>query len=84
MPPEAILHNHYTGESSTVFTLGIILFEMLTGENLYDDSIDILCKNVPEHSNISENARNLILRCLERNVSERITFDEILQHVWLA
>ena len=73
----------YYGEPCQVFTLGIILYSMLTGQHLYENDNDILGKQLPTHQNISPVARDLILRCLNKDPEKRLTMEDIARHPWM-
>ncbi|KAK3506358.1 hypothetical protein QTP70_029762, partial [Hemibagrus guttatus] len=82
-PPEWILHQKYFGVSATVWNLGILLFELLVGDVPFEDHDEIIAAQLPCISDLSQDCKDLITRCLNQDPDMRPSFDEILSHQWL-
>jgi 5'-AMP-activated protein kinase catalytic alpha subunit len=88
--PELINGKYYNGASIDIWSCGVILFTLLTGTlPFYEKQTNKLyrkirdCKYViPE--NISDSAKDLIIRMLQKNPLDRITIPEIKQHKWFC
>ena len=88
--PELINGKFYNGASIDIWSCGVILYTLLTGclpfnekqtNKLYQKIRE--CKYIlPE--NISDMAKDLIFRMLQKNPLDRITIPEIKQHKWFS
>jgi 5'-AMP-activated protein kinase catalytic alpha subunit len=89
-PPEIISNESYDGKSADVWSLGVLLFTMVTGSlpwspgnqtelfrQIRDADIDI-------PATLSAPLRELLGQMLERTPRERITIGEVLGHPWFA
>ena len=82
-----MLYGRYNKEAD-VWSMGVIIFQMLTGEYPFDAFRDndlkelILIGDYEEPPNITENAKDLLLRMIEYRNDKRITFKDCLQHPW--
>ena len=97
--PEILLHNPYNGIKADIFSLGQILFNLVTGrlgfnnanmqDNLY--RLIILHQYIEYWERIQENIplnasqefRNLFLRLVAFDPNERSTIDQILNSPWM-
>lgn len=87
--PECLSKIQYDGRLSDVWSLGTILYAMVTGDNPWTVSnttkmiqqILIGDYTVPDY--LSEDCKNLITSMLIVNPSERISVQQILEHPWL-
>lgn len=93
-PPEWILNQRYYGDRATVWSLGVLLFNMIYGDIPWEEDADIinarlddlktprsqyLCEFEQEKYAV---ANDLIRLCLKLNDFDRISLDEIPQHTW--
>merc|ERR1711874_712520 len=81
-PPEWILDGEYQADKLTVWSLGILLYDMLCGDIPYTTDQEICSGKLmwPAQVSLSQSARDLIARCLTVEPSERITLDSLLSH----
>ena len=82
-PPEWILQNRYNAESLTVWSLGILLFDMVNGDIPFERD-DQICYEKPRFRHeVSESCAHLIHCCLEKDEEKRIPLHKILEHPWM-
>ena len=98
-PPEWIEHQRYNGVEATVWSLGILLFDMVCGDIPYRRDSDILNGFLHWRNHISESkiihiksykiksiilaCKDLVRQCLNRNGKDRPSLEDILKHDWL-
>ena len=98
MAPEIILHQPYDGIKSDIFSLGQLLFNLVTGRHGFkiakeNDPLYSLIRqqnyteywNRPEIAqlNLSDSFKNLFVKMVAFNPNERPTIDEILNSEWM-
>lgn len=88
--PECLSRIEYDGKMSDLWSLGVILLVMVTGDSPWDKNTakmisQIKCAgyNMPPPSKISEDCRNLISQLIRVNPQERLPIDKILKHPWI-
>jgi proto-oncogene serine/threonine-protein kinase Pim-1 len=83
-PPEWILSGEYQASGLTVWSLGILLYDMLCGDIPYTTDQQICDGRLVWHSqlNLSSAAMDLISQCLAVKHQHRISLDSILSHPW--
>lgn len=83
-PPELIQTSKYTADAYTVWSLGILLFDMVQGDIPFEQDEEI-CSATPKYRRfISDDCRDLIELCLRYNPDDRIKLHEILDHAWMC
>ncbi|XP_067460708.1 serine/threonine-protein kinase ULK1a [Thunnus thynnus] len=91
MAPEVIMSQNYDAKAD-LWSIGTIVYQCLTGKapfhastpqelRLFYESNRTLLPSIPKET--SSNLRHLLLRLLQRNHKERITFDEFFHHPFL-
>ena len=85
-PPEWIKWQQYTAEGLTVWSLGILLYNMLCGDIPFKTDIEIIQTNLiwDEKLNLSDMVKCLIEKCLDPDFTERLTLKQIRDHPWLS
>lgn len=101
-PPEWLINKSYNGDHATVWSLGVLLFNMIYGDipfELDDEIINcklnfnkfINCNNINSNTNNNKNrsssladVNDLIKKCLNINLNERIKLENILKHKWFT
>lgn len=86
--PEILSNRGYDGATSDTWSIGVILYVILTGYLPFDDrNLAVLYQKIFKGDahipkSISPGARDLIKRILDPNPSTRITISEIKEHEW--
>ena len=92
--PEILCEKPYRGEPADFWSMGIVLYILLSGEPpFYDEDSFLLyelIKNVdysfehPIWKQISSEAKDLIEKLLVANPNERLTGEQIMAHPWFT
>jgi len=86
-PPEWFLHSLYLGKEATVWSMGVLLYNMLNGRLPFHNEKDIctahLLGPLPYFTKLSLEARSLIEKCLCFDPFLRPSLDDVLKHPWL-
>lgn len=82
-PPEWIQHNQYQAGPATVWSLGILLYDMVCGDIPFATDDQILAARLHFRVPLSEEVQSLIRLCLRYNPEDRPSIEQILQHPWL-
>ena len=85
-PPEWIKFRRYRADGLTVWSLGVLLYDMVNGDIPFETDSQIKRANVHFRTELrlSTECQDLIRRCLEVDVGGRITLEEMRAHPWLA
>ena len=80
-PPEFIAEKRFRAESTTVWTLGCLLFDMICGDIPFREEEDIVSVSFKYFRVMpSPSTKDLIERCMRRRPEERIRLRDILDH----
>jgi 5'-AMP-activated protein kinase catalytic alpha subunit len=87
-PPEMILGKRYSGLSTDIWTLGVILYAMTVGYLPFEDKDTnklykkILSCDYLMPGFLSVNAKDLIKRIIQVEADKRASIEEIKRHAW--
>merc|ERR1711899_389163 len=85
-PPEWINSRAYRPEGLTVWSLGVLLYDMVCGDVPFESDGQISRAHLTwfPQLKLSEEVKSLISGCLKVDTSERLTLAEIAAHPWLC
>merc|ERR1712007_287921 len=85
-PPEWINSRAYRPEGLTVWSLGVLLYDMVCGDVPFESDAQISRAHLTwfPQLKLSEEVKGLISGCLKVDTSERLTLAEIVDHPWLC
>lgn len=72
----------YGGKEQDVWALGILLYTIIYKENPFYSVDEIMDRDLRVPYTVSDDSIDLIRRMLNRNVAERLTIEEVLEHPW--
>jgi len=82
-PPEILLGTLYKGPEVDVWSLGVVLYSMLTSEFPFTTIGEILKGKFKEPPNFSAECLDLLKRMLTVKKESRITLPEVMNHPWV-
>lgn len=80
--PEVLAGKPYRGKEQDVWALGILLYTIIYKENPFYSIDEIMDHDLRVPYVISESSIDLIRTMLDRNVEDRSTIGDVLQHAW--
>jgi len=82
--PEMLLGNKYEGPEVDIWSLGVVLYRLITNNLPFKNVSDILSGHFTDPDNISEECKNLIKQMLKVDSKKRITISNIMKHPWFV
>lgn len=83
VPPECLKGDEYYGDEAEAWSLGVLLFDMITGTHLFRTVAEVLLKAIELPKHASRNFKRLARQLLMRNPLNRIVLDQIMVSPWV-
>ena len=83
-PPEWIQFDRYSYDPLTVWSLGILLYDMVCGDIPFESDEQICKAQVTFNTEISRECEDLVRSCLRICPDERLKLEDILLHPWMT
>ncbi|XP_068429350.1 serine/threonine-protein kinase pim-2-like isoform X2 [Clinocottus analis] len=81
VPPECFILEYYMAGPSTVFQMGVVLFDMVQPTSF---KWDLFYKEGQRiEGRLSKNCRNFIKACLHEDPDQRLTLEQLRDHLWM-
>lgn len=77
------MHRRYFGRLAEVWSLGVLLYDMLCGDIPYDRDDQICSGDVKFRRKLSSQAEDLVRRCLQFEAHRRPSLLDIHDHPWM-
>ncbi|XP_029303891.1 serine/threonine-protein kinase pim-1-like [Cottoperca gobio] len=81
-PPEWLSHCAYRAGPTTVWQLGVVLFETLHSEALFQTT-KFIRKRLTISKDLSKNCQDFLQTCLSKDPQQRLTLEQLQLHPWL-
>ncbi|XP_062345061.1 serine/threonine-protein kinase pim-1-like, partial [Cinclus cinclus] len=82
-PPEWILFGRYHGQPATIWSLGILLYQLVCRHLPFKSREDIVRGQLFFPPRVSQECQHLIRWCLSMDPADRPSLDDLLEHSWV-
>lgn len=82
-PPEWFTQREYHARTAAVWSLGVLLFDMLMGEIPFKQKEKIVENNPNYKHSVSDQAKHLVQWMMSTDPKDRPTLQEIAEHPWM-
>jgi serine/threonine protein kinase len=84
-PPEWIVSRRYHAVPATVWSLGVLLYDMVCGDIPFETDEQIInAAHVEFRRTVSQGVRELVMKCLSMQPSARPSLEDLLNDPWMT
>lgn len=83
IPPEYLEFWTYSAGPTTVWQLGVVLYEMLHPNAVFETT-DFLVNNISISEQLSPNSQDMLHLCLARDPQQRASVEQLQLHPWIT
>ncbi|CAL1540940.1 unnamed protein product [Lymnaea stagnalis] len=83
-PPEWISNRLYNGRRATVWSLGILLFDLVNGDIPFEQDEQIKAAQLHYKAPLTPACKDLIQKCLSIDPQQRPSLEQIISHPWMS
>ncbi|XP_073786105.1 uncharacterized protein [Danio rerio] len=81
-PPEVFLRPIHHADPVNVWTIGVVLYEILHADLPFTDEHSIMFESAEMHPRLSTACQDLISQCFKRNPVNRLKLHQVEEHRW--
>ncbi|XP_056360630.1 LOW QUALITY PROTEIN: serine/threonine-protein kinase pim-1-like [Oenanthe melanoleuca] len=82
-PPEWTYHKRYHGEAATIWSLGILLYQMVCGKHPFKKGRSFMRGKLKFPQRLSQECQDIISWCLSMRSSDRPSVEDLFYDPWL-
>ncbi|XP_064257930.1 serine/threonine-protein kinase pim-1-like [Passer domesticus] len=82
-PPEWTQHQSYHGEAATIWSLGLLLYQLVVGKHPFRRGQEIIWGRILFPPRLSQECQDVIKRCLSMQPLDRPSLEELFCHPWV-
>ncbi|XP_064278625.1 serine/threonine-protein kinase pim-1-like [Passer domesticus] len=82
-PPEWTQHQSYHSEAATIWSLGLLLYQLVVGKHPFRRGQEMIWGRILFPPRLSQECQDVIKSCLSMQPSDRPSLEELFCHPWM-